>query len=216
MNVDATARYPDPMRERLGRVLESALNRALKLDVETRDRLTALEGRRIGVELRGMNVALAIRVDDGLLRVGPHWDAAPDLNLRAWPGSVLAMLMRRDEDDAPVGKIEISGDAELARRVEKLAAGFAPDFEEAFARAFGDVLGVPIARAIRRALAWSRDSAKAFARNTAEYLREESRDVVAPTEMDEFLDDVDELRERAERFEARLQNLARRAGGDAT
>lgn len=210
---DKPTQKPDPLRERLGRVLEGALNRALDLDVETRQRLSMLEGRRIGVQLRGTNVALAIRVDDERLRVGPHWEATPELNLRAAPGGLISMLMRRDEDDTPVGQVEISGDAELARRVQKLAAGFSPDFEEAFARAFGDVLGVPIARAFRRALGWSRATAKAFAQNTAEYLRDESRDLIAPTEMDEFLDDVDTLRERAERFEARLKNLIARAGG---
>jgi len=208
MNVDAASRTPDPLRERLARVFEGVLNRALELDVETRERLATLEGRRIGIDLRGTTVALAIRVADGRLCVGPQSDSAPDLNLRASPGSLLGMLMRRGEHDTPVGKVEISGDAEMARRVERLARGFAPDFEEAFAQAFGDVLGVPIARLLRRALGWGRDSAQAFAQNTAEYLREESREVIAPSEMDEFLDDVDELRERAERLEARFKKVA--------
>lgn len=215
MTVDASVRNPDAVRERLGQVLEGALNRALDLDVETRDRLAALEGRLVGLELRGTQLALVIRVQDGRLRVGPHRDAATDLNLRASPGSLVALLMRRGEDDTSVGKLEISGDAELARRLERLANGFQPDFEEAFARVFGDVLGVPIARGLRRALQWSRDTAKAFAQNTAEYLREESHDTIAPTEMDEFLDNVDELRERTDRLEARLNNLARHAGGDS-
>ncbi|HEX6834473.1 MAG TPA: SCP2 sterol-binding domain-containing protein [Rudaea sp.] len=204
-------RKPNPLLATLGRALEGVLNRAVALDAPTRDDLAALEGRRIGVELRGMDLALAIGVEDGRLRVGPHWERGSDLNLRATPGSLLAFALRRGDNSAlPPGKVDVSGDAELARRIEKLMRGFRPDIEEAFARTFGDVLGVPIARAVRSAFEFSRDSARSFAANTAEYLREESRDLVAPGEMDGFLDDVDTLRERAERLEARVARLARR------
>ncbi len=209
-------RQPNPLLVRCGRLLEATLNRALALDTETRTRLSTLEGRRIGVELRGLNLALAISVRDGRLCVGPHWEARGDLNLRASPGSLAAMVLRRGEDSSlPPGKVDISGDAELAHRVEKLLRDFQPDIEEAFAKTFGDVLGVPLARALRRAFEWSRESAQALVQDSAEYLREESRDLIAPAEMEQFLDDVDALRERSERLEARVQRLARSRRGDA-
>ncbi|MGA9333188.1 MAG: SCP2 sterol-binding domain-containing protein [Rudaea sp.] len=208
-------RQPNPILERLGRALEGALNRAVAMDQATRERLAAIEGQRIGIELRGMNLALAISVKEQRLCIGPHQDAPGDLNLRAAPGSLLAMALRRGEDSVlPPGKVEISGDAELARRVEKLARDFRPDIEEALARTFGDVIGVPLSRALQRAFAWSRESTRAMAHNAAEYLREESRDLIAPAEMEEFLDDVDALRERADRLEARVQRLAPRASGE--
>lgn len=209
-------RTPNPLLVRLGRLLESALNRALALDAETRSQLAALEGQRIGVELRGLDLALAISVQDGYLRVGPHWEKSSDLNLRAAPASLVAFALRRGEDAVlPPGKVEISGDAELARRMEKLFRGFQPDIEEAFARTFGDVLGVPLARTLQRAFEWSRESAKALAQDSAEFLREESRDLIAPAEMESFLDDVDALRERADRLAARVQHLAQSRGKDA-
>jgi ubiquinone biosynthesis protein UbiJ len=209
------ARQPNPLLVRLGRLLEGTLNRALALDEETRARLPALEGRRIGLELRGFNLALAVTVRDARLCVGPHWQAPGDLNLRAAPGSLLAMALRRgDESVLPPGKVEISGDAELARRMEKLLREFRPDVEEAFARTFGDVLGVPLARALRHAFDWSRESAQAFAQDSVEFLRDERRDLVAGAEMEEFLDDVDALRERGDRLDARIQRLLRRARGD--
>lgn len=216
MNTTA-ARQPKPVLVHLGRLLESALNRALALDVATRERMAALEGQRIGIQLRGLNLGLAVCVRDGRLCVGPHWDAPSDLNLRAAPGSLLAMVLRRGEDAAlPAGKVEISGDAELARRMEKLLRDFRPDIEEAFAQTFGDVLGVPLAQALQQAFTWGRDSAQALAQDTAEYLREESRDLIAPAEMEQFLDDVDRLRERSDRLAARIQLLNARSRGDAT
>ena len=125
------------------------------------------------------------------------------------------MLFRRDEDGIAPGKVEIAGDAELARRLEKLASRFAPDFEEAFARSFGDVLGVPLARAIRGGLGHLRESAVHLTEDGADWLREEARIALAPGEVEEFLDGVDQLRERSERLEARLARLTRRLQGNA-
>lgn len=208
-------RQPNPLLARLGGLLESALNRAMALDAHTRDQLGALDGRRIGIELRGANLALAVSMQAGRLRVGPYWDADGDLNLRASPSSLLAFVLRRGDSILPPGKLDISGDAELARRVEKLLRDFRPDVEEAFAQTFGDVLGVPLARALRSTFDWSRASAQALAQDSADFLREERRDLIAPAEMEQFLDDVDTLRERAERFDARVQRLLRATRTDA-
>lgn len=205
------ARQPNPLLVRLGTLLEGALNRALALDPEIGTTLAPLDGRRVGVELRGMNLALAIVVREGKLRVGPHWESESDLNVRAAPASLLAFALRRGEDTPlPPGKVEISGDAQLARTLEKIAREFRPDFEEAFAKTFGDVAGVALARAFARAFAYARESAQALAQDTAEFLREESRDLVAPAEMETFLDDVDALRERTERLEARIARIGAR------
>lgn len=212
MSVDSS-RQPNPVLARLGSLLAAALNRALALDPPSRDGVAALEGRRIAVQLRGVNLALAIRVHDGKLVVGPHGEAPADLNLHASPASLLAFALRRGEDSPlPPGKVDISGDAELARRVEKLLRDFQPDVEEAFAKTFGDVLGVPLARLLASAFAWTRASAQAFVQDSAEYLREESRDLVAPAEMERFLDDVDSLREQVDRLDARVQRLRTRGG----
>lgn len=211
-----SARRPDPLRARLGAMLEAALNRVLALDAHTQSAIAALEGRRIGMELRGANLALAISVRDGRLVVGPHWETPADLNLHASPTSLLAFAARSGDDSPlPPGKVDISGDAELARRMEKLLRGFSPDIEEAFTQTFGDVLGVPIARTFQRLFTWTRETAQALAQDNAEYLREESRDLIAPAEMEQFLDDVDALRERADRLDARVQRAARSRGGAA-
>jgi ubiquinone biosynthesis protein UbiJ len=204
-------RRPNPLLERLGSALERVLESALALDPDTRAQLAPLEGRRVGVDLRGSGLALALRVEDGRLRVGPHWEKPGDLNLRAAPASLLAFALRHG-DDAPLppGKVEISGDAELARRLEKLFRNYRPDIEEAFARTFGDTFGVPLAQGLARAFAWTRESAQALTQDTAEFLREESRDLIAPAEMEQFLDDVDSLRERADRLEARVRGFAAR------
>ncbi|MEO8672982.1 MAG: SCP2 sterol-binding domain-containing protein [Tahibacter sp.] len=203
-----TTRTPNPLLAILGRLLESVLNRALALDPDTRTKLATLDGRALSVEFRNTPFALRLMVVGDALRVGPAFEGDSQLRVAASPGSLLAMVLRRGEDSAIApGKVDIAGDAELARRLEKLASGFRPDFEEAFARVFGDVLGVKIAQGFASALTYARERGSALVQDGADYLREESRDLIAPGEMETFLDDVDLLRERGERLEARVARL---------
>jgi ubiquinone biosynthesis protein UbiJ len=210
MNASASPRLPRPLRALAGRALQSALNRAVALDVETQQRLVALNGRSVQIHLRGPEISLRIGVENGKLLVGPPAEDS-SLKVAATPGSLLAMALRRNDDGVVPGKVEIAGDADLARRLEKLASQYAPDFEEAFARTFGDVLGVKIAQALRAALTHGRESARHFTEDAADWLRDEERIALAPGEVDEFLDGVDNLRERSERLEARLARLERAA-----
>lgn len=215
---DSPSLLPRPLRVLAGRALEGALNRAVALDPDTHTRLQSLEGRRVVMHMQGPELALSVHVEDGRLRVGPPPETetdGPTLRVKATPGSLLAMALRRDEDGIAPGQVEIAGDAGLARQIEKLARAYAPDVEEAFAQRFGDVLGVPMARAMHRGLARARRGGRHAVEDVADWLREESRLAIAPEEMDDFLDDVDALRERTERLEARLSRLARRLEPDA-
>jgi ubiquinone biosynthesis protein UbiJ len=205
----ANAWMPRPLRRLAGRALERALNRVIVLDPETPAALAKLEGRRIGVHLQGAELAFDIAVQQGALRIEPPVQdgAKADLRVAATPFSLLALAMPREGDALPPGKVEIAGDAELARRLERLAREFAPDMEAAFARTFGEVAGVAIARALREATRRMRAGARHAAADTADWLRDEARLAVPRGELDDFLDDVDRVRERAERLQVRVQRL---------
>ena len=204
----------DALKPVAGRVLEAALNRALALDPDTRDGLRALDGRSVELTLESPPLALQLRVDGERLVVGPV-DAArePDLAVRSTLGALFAQLpaliggLRRD-DAAPVGGgMRISGDADLARRLQRLAERFDPDWQQPFAAVFGDVLGVQIANACASALRQARTLGSNFAETTAEYVVEESRDVVGRDELAAFHDDVDALRDDFERIAARIARI---------
>ena len=206
-----TERAPNPILGMLGRGLEATLNRVLSLDPETIDALRALDDRSITIAFKGSALAMRIAVDSGQLRVGPAFAGDSQLRVSATPGSLLAMAAARLRGDAdaalPPGQVEISGDADLARRIERLASRFEPDFDEAFARAFGDVIGFQLARGFRGALAGVGKSTSRLLRTSVEYLVEESRDLVARPELEQFFDEVDALRERADRLAARVRRI---------
>ncbi len=201
-----------------GRTLEAALNRALALDEDTRAALRPLDGRRIAIRLAApagdrAPLALQVKVAGERLSVGPVDAGEADLSVRSTLGGLLSQLpaligmASRSDQAPPVGRMRIEGDAELARRLQKLAAGFDPDWQRPFASVFGDVLGVQVANAFAAALRQARVAAGEGAEAMAEYLTEESRDVVPRAELDAFHDDVDTLRDDAERLAARIARL---------
>ena len=194
-----------------GRALETALNQALALDAETRAALRGLDGQRIALTLASPPLALELRVEGERLRVGPVDEAVePDLAVRTTLAGVLTQLpfLRRD-DAPPIGKVRVSGDAELARRLQALASRFDPDWQKPFVSVFGDVIGVQIANAFAGALRQAQDLGRSVAGSAAEYVTEESRDVVPRAELDAFHDDVDTLHDAVERLSARVSRLRR-------
>jgi ubiquinone biosynthesis protein UbiJ len=192
-----------------GRALEAALNRALALDPDTRDGLRLLDGRRVALAIASPPLALQVRVDGERLVVGPIDDAGePDLSVRSTLAGLVGQLpMFRRDDAPPVGKMQMSGDADLARRLQRLAERFDPDWQQPFAAVFGDVLGVQIAKALAATLKQARIVGRSLAESAAEYVTEESRDVVPRAELDAFHDDVDVLRDDVERIAARIARL---------
>lgn len=205
----------DALKPIAGRLLETALNRALALDAETRAALAPLDGQRLQLHLESPPLEMELRVDGEALRVGPAEAQEPDLSVRAGIGALLGQLpFLKSSGAAPVGKVRISGDAELARRLQRLAEGFDPDWEQPFADALGPVIGPQVAKAVRAALRGARVQGAAFAKAGAEFLTEESRDLVPKAEQQAFFDDVDALRDRVERAAARLARHAAARGND--
>jgi ubiquinone biosynthesis protein UbiJ len=205
--MDAT---PFNWKQPAGRALEAALNRALALDPDARSSLRALDGRRIALRIDAPPLALEVRVEGDVLRVGPvDAEREPDLGVRGTLAGLLGQLpMLRRDDAPPVGKLRIEGDAELARRLQRLAREFDPDWQRPFAAVFGDVVGVQVANALATALEQARDFATNGAQTAAEYVTEESRDVVPRAELEAFHDDVDMLRDDVERLAARIARLS--------
>jgi ubiquinone biosynthesis protein UbiJ len=197
----------DALKPLAGRALEQALNRLVALDPDTAEALTRLGGRRFGLALEAPPVALDITVADGRLKVGPPAEE-PDLGIRATISGVLSQLpFLRTPGAPPVGKVRINGDAELARTVQHLAQRFDPDWDKPFADLLGPIIGPQVARVLREAFKAGSGFAEGFSRDAADYLTEESRDVVGKAELAAFHDDVDDLRDRAERLAARFARL---------
>ncbi|MEP6907219.1 MAG: SCP2 sterol-binding domain-containing protein [Pseudoxanthomonas sp.] len=203
----------DSLKPLAGKALEAALNRSLALDPDTRDALKLLDGRNIALSLEAPALALQISVIGDRLAVGPvEVSDEPDLAVRSTLSGLLGQLpFLRKDNAAPVGRVRVSGDAELARRLQTLAERFDPDWQQPFVAVFGEIIGVQLANGARRALGQLRDLGGNVARSAAEFVTEESRDVVGREELNAFHDDVDAIRDDVERLQSRVDRLRGRS-----
>ena len=90
-----------------------------------------------------------------------------------------------------------------------------PDLEEELSRVIGDVAAHQVGTAARSMLGFAQRAASTFAQNVSEFLQEEGRDVPSRTEADEFIADVDKLRDDVERLEARIAEIERGRASDS-
>lgn len=209
---DGVADEPSALAQAVIRVLNAAVDRVLRLDPDLRVKLSALDGRAVAVSLKSPSLQLIARVQsDRLVFNVPVASEVADLSLSTELGALLQLGVQRLSGDSAVsvGKVHISGDAELARQLQTLMQQFEPDWDAPIVALFGDVIGFQLARGARSVLNFLKAGVRNLAESGSEYLREESRDVVAAPELEQFYDEVDALRDRLARAELRLNNLSK-------
>jgi ubiquinone biosynthesis protein UbiJ len=189
--------------------IEIVLNRGLPRSPRARELCRELEGRRMGVEVRGMT-RLLIESTGDTLRITR--DATAEAEAEVSGGAFSLMALAGESPDAVLqrGDVEIRGDAVLAQKFRELALLLRPDVEEELSLAVGDVTAHQMGRAARAAFSFGRRAASTTLRNVAEFLAHEKADLVPRAEGDQLLKGVDALREDVDRAEARMDLLAQR------
>ncbi len=178
-----------------------------------------LNGTSLQIEIEGVYaIRAAVSADRLALLAGGESEA--DAVISGSPWSLVELLaggLRSTGGPAAEGRAatRIRGDAEVASRYRELFVLARPDFEEELSRLTGDVAARALSQFARAALSWVRKSGRTAGENLAEYLQEESRDLVNGSELEEFLLGVDQSRETADRIEIRLARLERRLKGTA-
>jgi len=192
----------------LARAFSAALNRVIALDPEAPSILAKLNGRALEVRLSGPNLGFFLIGRETALEFAAHSDIEPAATLTATPATLAALLINGGAS-AP-GKLDISGDALVVRTFEQALGALKPDWDEPLARLFGDVAGTQIAGGARALFGWLKERSQGFGRDAVNYLKHESRDLVASQEFEVFSEAVEDLRDDLERLEARIQRRAAR------
>jgi ubiquinone biosynthesis protein UbiJ len=187
--------------------IASMLNRNIADSSRARALCERLEGRSLGVHVEGLRLHVVARVASGQVELATQAELEPDATVSGTPLTLLSMMAPGTRGHLRSGAVTITGDAEIAQSFQDLLRAAQPDYEEELSHLVGDVAAHQIGNVVRAAGGWGRKTAATFAANVSEYLQEESRDLVTRTELEEFLASVDELRESADRLQARLELL---------
>ncbi len=192
--------------------INAYLARSLERSPRARELCLALEGRRIRFDIAGFPAPLALTATGGALHFAraDGVDDAADITVAGSPLTLLALA--RGETEAAFGHsgAGLSGDEEIARQFQQLARLLRPDAEAAAGKLIGRIPAHLATRAFGAVADWGRAAGASLARNGADYLAHESRDLVPRTEAEQFLGGVEALRTQVASAEARLARLSDR------
>jgi len=201
-------------------MLVALLNRMLAQSLErsprARELCTALAGRRLSLEVSGLPTALQLSAAAGGLQAAFGDGAGADVTVRGSPLALLAMAGADAREAVTRGAASFEGDELLAQQFQELARLLRPDLEHALGGVVGRMPAHFAARSLQQLGDWSRGAFASLARNGADYLAHESRDLVPRAEAESFLGGVGELRGRLVSAEARAERLEQQLGADAS
>lgn len=196
--------------------LNGYLARALARSTRARELCTALEGRRLSLKVRGVPGVLCVAALNGTLQA-THADddaesagRAADVTVRTSPLGLAALAAGDASDVVLRGSASVAGDELLTEQFQELARLLRPDIEAAAAQMVGRIPAHLATRALTLFTAWAGAARESVARNTADYLAHESRDLVPRAEAEGYFAGVEALRSEVTRAEARVARLAER------
>lgn len=189
--------------------LETTLNRNIAASSAARALCSRLNGKTLRLQLTGMPMQFLLRAEGERIQLQTDQHTPADALLSGSPLGLFS-LARQQAKSTSGSSVRIEGDAEVAQNFSELLKQAKPDVEEELSRVVGDVAAHQLGNTARSLLGFGRRVGDTLLQNVGEYLSEEGRDVPNKTEAEEFNRDVDTLRDDVERFEARLNALARK------
>ncbi len=188
--------------------INEAMNKSLSYDFISVKKLDSFDKKVIKVELLSTPFEFYILINDRKITLDKSYAGDVDTTIKGTPISLFAMSA--DEPISGIKNVEIFGDANTGQFFAKWMKNIKPDWEEAWCDLLGDGMGVRASNIAKGLLGFGLRFKNSMIDNTSEYLVEESRDLIAPSEMEDFLDDVDDLKADTARLEQQINLLKQR------
>lgn len=185
--------------------LEAAINTALDYDPGSRVALQKLAGQSLAVEITQPAVSLCFSFDSDRVSIS-HLAENPTTRLRGSLAALANLALSETTTLADSG-VEAFGSTALLTSVQQIARQLDIDWEEILCQWLGDVIGHQAAEQIRCRVNWTRDRLSSAGRLVEEFLTEELRGSPTKVELNNFSEQVDELRFGVDRVEARLRKI---------
>ena len=201
------ADYRTPLPRLLAASLEAGINRVIHLDPAGPERLLRLQGRNLQLDLEGLEITLYLGFESGNVRVTLDPTREPDTVISASPAALLDLAAPEDASrwGLPGSQVSISGDATLARDLERVFSKLEPDWQQPLSTVFGETLAFQIASGIEQGARSLRDTAREARRQAGDWLREDTELVVPREQFRAFSDELERFRDAVARLEARVR-----------
>ena len=192
----------------LKRAINSGLHRAISLDPESQKQLSAFAGKVVQLTIKPINQSVFIEIGEQQLLLSKQHEKTPDTTIEGTPTGLFSMAS--GQHISGLDSVIINGDASAGQFIADWLKNFKPDWEEALCLLFGDGPGVRMAHMVRGGLDFAQRLSQSLLRSSKEFLLEESSDLIHPHEMEQFLDEVDDLKSDTDVLAQKIKQLSER------
>ncbi|MCX7546035.1 ubiquinone biosynthesis accessory factor UbiJ [Marinicella gelatinilytica] len=187
-------------------VLDKAINRAIQYDKTALKKLKPHIGKRVAINIQPIGPRIHLHITEtGIEVTGEQDTAAADTTISGKPSGLFAMAS--SQHIAGLDQVVINGDAGLGQFIADFLKNLNPDNEEALCDVFGEIPGYHISQTLQKIHQQGQQFGESLKRNVHDFLVHEDRSLIAPTEMQQFLDDVDDLQADVVRIERQIKQL---------
>ena len=143
------------------------------MDLESPTRVNKLQGKLLQVDLEGLAITLFFTFKHGVVRVNLEADGTPDTVISASPVALFSIAEPEEAEwGLPDSKVQINGDASLARDLERIFSKLEPDWEGPLAGLFGDVAGHQVAQGLRQGVETARSTARSASKVLSDIIKD--------------------------------------------
>ena len=188
--------------------LEAAINRVLRLDPETLQKLAKIDGKVVKIELSDWETAFYVLPYPQGLQLLSEYHKKPDTVIKG----KLINLVKVGTAGATTtsmfdGSIAISGDTRVGEAMRDILKNLDIDWEEHLSKIVGDTIAHKLAYHFRKTMTFGKKSIQSLGENIQEYLHHESKQLPTPQAIEHFHQEVGKLRDDVDRMEARVKRL---------
>lgn len=187
----------------------AAVNHLLAREAWARERLAPYAGKTARLAFSSIVLTLVVQ-SDGYVQAVDEMDArAVDVSLACAPDALPAFL--QGGQAAVMKHVKIEGDAEFASQLAKLAEHLRWEPEEDLAKLIGDAAAHRAAQIVRTAGQQALRAGRGLRDSIAEYLLDESPQLVRRGALDAFNSELARARDALARVEKRIERLDQQA-----
>lgn len=188
--------------------IETAFNRYLALDKEGSQQLGILEGKVIELRITGLNLSLFLFPSTSEMMILEQFDGEADAVITGPPLAFADLALSEDKQTKMFdGEIKVTGDTRVARQFNEIFSRLDIDWEELASKVVGDTLAHQLSNLGKDLLGLYKRNSRSFKLDTGEYLQEEVNYLPSESEVNDFINDVDVLRNDIARLDARISRL---------
>lgn len=184
--------------------VEKMVNKVLSLDEETVALLATLAGNVIEIDVLDTEFRMFILPSGKGVTLETDYEGKADVAIKGTPSALLGMI---SAEKIGAGDVEINGNVELAKKFQSILRDMEIDWEEYLSQFVGDIAAHKIGNFLRRVSRFAKESGKTIGMDISEYLRYEKEALLDKSEVDEFNQAVDNIRDDVERLQKRLERL---------